>query len=47
MRTITGSKNWDHHDVTRQDGGEIADGRIACLVALSSIFAKRVNPSLQ
>ncbi len=38
MRII--SKNWD---VTRQDGGEIADGRIDCLVALSLIFAKRVN----
>ncbi len=41
MRTI--SMNWD---VTRQDGGEIVDGRIACLVALSSvswIFAKWVN----
>jgi hypothetical protein len=35
MRTI--SKN---QDVTRQDGGEIADGRIAGPVALSSIFAK-------
>jgi hypothetical protein len=35
MRTI--SKNWD---VTHQDGGEIADGRIAGLVALFSIFAK-------
>jgi hypothetical protein len=35
IRTI--NKNWD---VTRQDGGEIADGRIACRVALSSIFAK-------
>jgi hypothetical protein len=26
--------------VTRQDGGEIAHGRIACLVALSSIFTR-------
>ncbi len=38
MRTI--SKNWD---VTRQVGGEITDGRIAGLVALSSIFAKWVG----
>jgi hypothetical protein len=41
MRTI--SKNWD---VNRQDAGEIADGRIACLDALSPIFAKWVNLQL-
>jgi hypothetical protein len=34
---ISISKNWD---VTRQDGGKIADGGIAGLVALSSVFAK-------
>ncbi len=28
---------------TRQDGGEIADGRIASLVALSSIFATKLE----
>jgi hypothetical protein len=45
MRTV--SKNFKlKFDVTgtapvaRQDGGEIADGSIACLVALSSFFAK-------
>jgi hypothetical protein len=32
-----------HSSLSLQDGGEIADGRIAGLVALSSIFAKWVN----
>ncbi len=39
MRTI--SKNWViTRQPRRQDGGEIADGWIAGLIALSSIFAK-------